>query len=138
MDFNQGSLVSHLTSNLVEVWCKTIDLSFFHPPTLTNKFCKNKNGIGNVDAKKLLALGPTRFCHQRLCYQLSLKPLGLELLMRDSDSPRYTTRISARSTSSRPEGLLARLLLQRFLRTQTSQSTPVVFPAQTLRRSSQI
>ena len=60
------------------------------------------------------------------------------MLMRDSGSPRSTTRISARSTSSRPGGLLARLLLQRFLRTQTSQSTPVVFPAQTLRRSSQI
>ncbi|KAH9712457.1 e3 ubiquitin-protein ligase fancl [Citrus sinensis] len=47
-------------------------------------------------------------------------------------------KISARSTSSRPGGLLVRLLLQRFLRTQTSQSTPVVFPAQTFRRSSQI
>ena len=48
--------------------------------------------------------------------------------MRDFGTPRSTTRISARSTSSRPGGLLARLLLQRFLRTQTSQSTPVVFP----------
>ena len=63
---------------------------------------------------------------------------GAKMLMRDSGSPRSTTRISARSTSSRPGGLLARLLLQRFLRTQTGQSTPVVFPAQTLRRSSQI
>ena len=41
MDFKQVSLVSHPSSNVGEVWCKKIDLSFFHPPTLKNKFCKN-------------------------------------------------------------------------------------------------
>ncbi|KAK9231993.1 hypothetical protein WN943_022234 [Citrus x changshan-huyou] len=46
------------------------------------------------------------------------------MLMRDSGSPRPTTRISARSTSPRPGGLRVRLLPRRFLRTQTSQSTP--------------
>ncbi|KAH9754648.1 nb-arc domain-containing protein [Citrus sinensis] len=57
------------------------------------------------------------------------------VLMRDSGSPRSTTRISARSTSPRPGGLLVMLLLQMSLHKQTSQSMPVVPPAQTLRRS---
>ncbi|KAH9804402.1 hypothetical protein KPL71_002121 [Citrus sinensis] len=61
----------------------------------------------------------------------------MKVLMRDSCSPRSTTRISARSTSPRPGGLLVMLLLQMSLHKQISQSTPVVPPAQTLRRSSQ-
>ena len=80
--------------------------------------------------------------HSSSCYQqklfAQLPTVGAKMLMRDSGSPRSTTRVSARSTSPRPGSLLVKLLLQRFLRTQTSQSTPVVFPAQTLRRSSQI
>ena len=59
------------------------------------------------------------------------------LLMRDSGCPLSTTRVSAHSTSPRSGSLLIKLLLQRFLHTQTGQSTPVVFPAQTLRCSSQ-
>ncbi|KAL9432292.1 hypothetical protein AB3S75_027335 [Citrus x aurantiifolia] len=51
------------------------------------------------------------------------------MLMRDSGCPRSTTRVSARSTSPRPGSLLVKLLLQRFLHTQTGQSTPVVLPA---------
>ncbi|KAL9463959.1 hypothetical protein AB3S75_001708 [Citrus x aurantiifolia] len=61
-----------------------------------------------------------KFCNSEL-------PGTQVLLVRDSGFRRSTTRLSARSTSLRPGGLLVRLLLQRFLRTQTSQSTPVVF-----------
>ncbi|ESR65935.1 hypothetical protein CICLE_v10010550mg, partial [Citrus x clementina] len=49
----------------------------------------------------------------------------MKVLMRDSCSPRSTTRISARSTSPRPGGLLVMLLLQMSLHKQISQSTPV-------------